>query len=189
MRFCSITTQSVTPSGRPTNSAIVRRLYPSSAMAHPQQGAGLEVFRAPPEVDRALGQQMVVAVHHPGGDSILAGVVVAPQVREQAANLPSGIAAEQVRELHGALGVGMPLVQQSARPAEQGDHREELHHDVDAAEEEPLLALHPGLIGHDAVEALPSELATAALDEAQVRRQPAEVAIAERSDQPLEPER
>src|SRR5262245_49233395 len=110
MRFCSITTQSVTPSGRPTNSAIVRRLYPSSAMAHPQQGAGLEVFGAPPEVDRALGQQMVVAVHHAGGKSILAGVVVAPQIGEQSANLPPSIAAEKVRELHRLLGVRMPLV-------------------------------------------------------------------------------
>src|SRR5262249_19820012 len=133
MRFCSIATQSVTPRGRPTNSPIVRRLYPSSAMAHLQEGAGLEVFRAPPEVDDALGRQRGPAVHHAGGESLLAGVVVAPQVGEASTDRAAGVAAEQVRELHRGLGVRMTLVQQGPRVAEGGGHREELHDDVDAA--------------------------------------------------------
>src|SRR5262249_37606050 len=189
MRFCSMATQSVTPSGRPTNSAIVRRLYPSIAMLHPQQRTGLEVLRGPPEVDRALAQQTVVAAHHAGGETILAGIVVVPQIGEQPADLPACVAAEEVGELHGALGVRMVFVDQSAGVAERGRHREELHDDVDAAEEEALLPLHARLIGHDAVEAFARELATAALDEAHVRRQPPEVAKPERRDEPLEPER
>src|SRR5262245_14378747 len=183
MRFCSITTQSVTPRRRPTNSPIVRTLYPSSAMTRSQQGAGLEVIRVSPELDRAVGQQMVVTVHHLGGESIFAGVVVAPQIGEQTVDLASRVAAEQVRELRRVPGIRLLLVQQGAREADGGRHREELHHDVHTAEEEPLLPLHPRLIYQDAVEALASELATAALDEAHVRPQPAEVVIAERRGQ------
>src|SRR5215470_1015817 len=189
MRFWSISTQSVTPSGRPTNSAIVRRLYPSRVMAHPRQGAWLERFRAPAEVDRALGQQTVIVLHHAGGKSILADVVVAPEIGKQSANLAPRVTAEQIRQLRRAPGIRVTLGRQGARMAQRGRHREELHHDIHAAEEEPLLALHPRLIGHDAVEALASELATAAVDEANVRRQPAKLVIAEWRGQSLEPER
>src|SRR5262249_34980187 len=58
----------------------------------------------------------------------------------------------------------------------------------DAAEEESLLPLHPCLIGDDAVKAFAGELATTTLDEAHVRREPAEIAIAERRRQAFEPE-
>src|SRR5262249_46652772 len=57
------------------------------------------------------------------------------------------------------------------------------------AKQEPLLSLHPRLVGHHAVEALAGELATPPLDEAHVRREPAEVAVAERCAEPPEPER
>src|SRR5262249_46225597 len=96
---------------------------------------------------------------------------------------------EEVRQLHGMLAVGMALRYQGTGVAEGGSHREELHDDVHAPEQEPLLPLQPRLIDHDPVEALASELAATALDEAHVRRQAAEVAIAERCRQPFEPER
>src|SRR5262249_31737843 len=56
-------------------------------------------------------------------------------------------------------------------------------------EEEPLLALEPRLIHQDAVEALAGEFPTTALDEPEMRRERAEIAVAKRRGQPIEPER
>src|SRR5262249_49809177 len=114
--------------------------------------------------------------------------VVAPQIGEQSVYLAPRVAAVEVRELDAAFGVGMPVLEEGARVADRRGHREELHHDVHAAEQESLLPLHPRLIDRDAVEALASELATVALDEADVRCQPPEVTIAKRRAQPLEPQ-
>src|SRR5262245_9123606 len=202
MRFCSITTQSLTPTERPTNSAIVERRYPSSAMIGPhdrcvaagaaagrQQRAGLEGLGPTAEIDHALGEQPMVALHHSAGESILARVLVAPQIGEQSPHLAPCGPTEEIRELHRALAAGMALGQERARVAERGRHREQLHDDVNAPEEEALLALQARLIGHDPVEALASELAASALDEAHVRRQAAEVAIAERRCHSFEPKR
>src|SRR5215467_1702725 len=72
--------------------------------------------------------------------------------------------------------------------ADRGGHREELHDHVDAPEEEALLPLQLRLVAEDAVEALPRQLATALLDEAEVRRQRPELAKAERGGQALDPQ-
>src|SRR5262245_39833113 len=83
----------------------------------------------------------------------------------------------------------MTLAEQGAGVTDGGCHREELHDDVHAAEEEPLLALEPRLIHQDAVEALAGEFPTTALDEPEMRRERAEIAVAKRRGQPIEPER
>src|SRR5215831_4250513 len=171
MRFCSMTNQSVTPTQRPTNSAIVEKRYPSSAMVGPhdwcvaggvaadrRQRAGLEGLGPTAEIDHALGKQPMVALYHGRGESILARVLVAPQIGEQSPHLAARGPTEEIRELQRALAVRMALGQERARVAERGRHREQLHDDVNAPEEEALLALQARLIGHDPVEALASEL-------------------------------
>src|SRR5262245_43800005 len=132
MRFCSITTQSVTPSGRPTKSATVRRLYPSSAMACPQQGTGFEIVRASSDVD-----QTMVTVHHAHGEPILSRVVVAPQIGEEPLHPAPRSTTEQIRQLSRTLGVRMAFGEQGARMAQRSRHRVQLHDDVHAAEEVP----------------------------------------------------
>src|SRR5262245_19020424 len=123
MRFCSNTTQSVTPSGRPTKSATVRRLYPSSTMASPQQGTGFKIVRAASDVDQTVGEQAMVTVHHAHGEPILSRVVVAPQIGEEPLHPASRSTTEQIRPLSRTLGVRMAFGEQGARMAQRSRHR------------------------------------------------------------------
>src|SRR5262249_41531956 len=154
-----------------------------------RKAAGPEGLGPTAEIAPALGEQPMVALHHGRGESILTRVLVAPQIGEQSPHLAPRGPTEEIRQVHRALAVRMALGQERARVAEGGRHREELHDDVNAPEKETLLALQARLISHDPVEAFASELAASALDEAHVRRQAAEVAIAERRRYSFEPER
>src|SRR5438309_132883 len=82
---------------------------------------------------------------------------------------------------------GVAVGSQRASMEHGGGQREQLDHDVHAAEEEPLLPLHLCLVHDHPMEALARELPAAALDEAEMARQAAEVAVAERATEPAEP--
>src|SRR5207245_6155882 len=111
-----------------------------------------------------------------------------PEIAEQPPDLAACRAAEEIGERARPLRLGVAVVDHLPSPGDDRRHREELHDHVHAAEEEALLPLHLGLVDRHAVEALARELAAAALDEAQVRREPSPVAIAERAGQPPQPE-
>src|SRR5215831_1071085 len=100
MRSCWTASHSVTPSARPTNVGMVSKRYPSSAMAGPlEPRAGRERVRRETQADRAGGQRPVLVVHHAGRQSILARIVVLPEVLEHPSHLPARAAAEEIGQL------------------------------------------------------------------------------------------
>src|SRR5205823_2995604 len=117
-----------------------------------------------------------------------AGILVDPEIAEQPPDLAACRAAEEIGERERALRLGVAVVDHLPSPGDGRRHREELHDDVHAAEEEALLSLHLPLVDRHAVEALARELAAAPLDEAQVRREPSPVAVAKRTDKAPQPE-
>src|SRR5439155_690659 len=119
----------------------------------------------------------------PGGERLATDAVA-----EEPDHSPTRALAKEVGELDRRPGVGRSPVGHVARPGDHRRHREELHHDVDRAEEEPLLPFHLGLVDGHAVEALARQLARAPLDEAEMPRERAEIAVGERRPEPAQPE-
>src|SRR6185436_21161408 len=131
-------------------------------------------------------QPGVLALEHLDRDLVLADVVVRPQVAEQPGDLAPRVAAEQIGQLRGVLGVGAALLAQGLRAGDRSGHGEQLVGDVDQAEQERLLVLELRLVDEHAVEDLARQPAGVALDEAQVRGEVAELLIA-RPLPPAEP--
>src|SRR2546427_497854 len=98
--------------GLPTSTAAKRPRSPGSSET---------------DVERALLQPHMPAAHHAGRQRVLAGVLVPPQVLEQALHLAARGPAEKIGELAGLLGLGLVVVAHLTGVADRSGHRKQLH--------------------------------------------------------------
>src|SRR5207244_3456294 len=101
-------------------------------------------------------------------------VVVAPHLAEELVDATARAAGEEVGQAHGAGRVGVARLGHPVGAGHGRGEREELHRDVDGAEEEGLLPLEPRLVDHHAVEDGAGEPAARAVGEAHVAGELAE---------------
>ena len=129
----------------------------------------------PPPIPRRVGDPLlderVAALEHALGERVVLDVVVAPERAEQRPDAAPRLAAEQVGELGGLGGALGVLRRGSCRVDHRRGHREQLRADVDDPAEHRLALLELRLPAPHRVEGRASQLARAALDEAQVLRE------------------
>src|SRR5512142_1157328 len=154
----------------------------------------------PPFHHSIIPPSLVLHLHHPLlepcvltpedflSDGVRRYVFVAPEPMELDLDALAGLAAEEVSDSDGVRSGRGIIPQQALRPRAGRGHREELRSDVHQAEQHPLPQLELRTEPHHRVEHVAGEATRAALHEAHVAGEGAELAVL-RPEPPADPAR